>query len=354
MALLSSGIAGLFLLGETMKKNNITFAATIILIAWFPLMLGLWDKDKPAATLSLRSSNPLLLANQSALEDALGQDHEFSTGGNNSGKHLQVTFDDPLSAAPATVAASEGVLYTLDVSSKAELHFEDEDENTLQITSGGDLYSSTGLTVTNNATFNGGITLGAGDDLIGSATSDITINMDKFTVAGATGNTVIGGTFDVTGNIDPTTFETTNGGFLNHDSMTGAADTSAASSDSIVKYATLDAGGVLMHDAEGGLNNCDVDGTKTKVYTKYLTGTLDANANESIAHGVTTGATKILSVTVHVLDDDVSKYKIGELRKNESSITAYEVFYDDTNIVFLSKGSYIVSNPYRIKIDYIL
>lgn len=219
-----------------MKKNNITFAATIILIAWFPLMLGLWDKDKPAATLSLRSSNPQLLANNSALEDAIGQDHEFSTGGNNSGKHLQVTFDDPLSAAPATVAASEGVLYTLDVSSKAELHFEDEDENTLQITSGGDLYSSTGLTVTNNATFNGGITLGAGDDLIGSATSDITINMDKFTVAGATGNTVIGGTFDVTGNIDPTTYETTNGGFLDEDAMGSDAADKVASQQSIKAY----------------------------------------------------------------------------------------------------------------------
>ena len=45
----------------------------------------------------------------------------------------------------------------------------------------------------------GSITLGAGADLIGSATSDITINTDKFTVAGATGNTVIAGTLGVTG-----------------------------------------------------------------------------------------------------------------------------------------------------------
>ena len=43
------------------------------------------------------------------------------------------------------------------------------------------------------------ITLGAGADLIGSATSDITINTNKFTVAGATGNTVIGGTTTLTG-----------------------------------------------------------------------------------------------------------------------------------------------------------
>lgn len=38
------------------------------------------------------------------------------------------------------------------------------------------------------------ITLGAGADLIGSSTSDITINTNKFTVAGDTGNTVIAGT----------------------------------------------------------------------------------------------------------------------------------------------------------------
>lgn len=54
-------------------------------------------------------------------------------------------------------------------------------------------------TFTSGLTSNGAITLGAGDDLIGSATSDITINTTAFTVAGATGNTVVGGTLGVTG-----------------------------------------------------------------------------------------------------------------------------------------------------------
>jgi hypothetical protein len=185
-----------------MKKRYIPL---IILIAWLPFIMALWDKDKPSASTSLRDSNPEILANFSALESVIGQDHEFSTGGTNSGKHIQVTFDDPLSSAPSSVAASEGVLYLLDVSSKAELHFEDEDEHTLQMTSGGNLYSSTNLEIAGTSTFtgavtaNGGITLGAGDDLIGSSTSDITFNTDKFTVAGATGNTVIAGTLGVTG-----------------------------------------------------------------------------------------------------------------------------------------------------------
>lgn len=56
-------------------------------------------------------------------------------------------------------------------------------------------------TFTGAITANGGITLGAGDSLVGSATSNITFNTDKFTVAGATGNTVVAGTLGVTGKI---------------------------------------------------------------------------------------------------------------------------------------------------------
>ncbi len=53
-------------------------------------------------------------------------------------------------------------------------------------------------------TASGTITLGAGADLVGSATSDITFNTNKFTVAGDTGNTSIAGTLDVTGAFEST------------------------------------------------------------------------------------------------------------------------------------------------------
>ena len=66
-------------------------------------------------------------------------------------------------------------------------------------TVGGTLGVTGAATFTAGITANGGVTLGAGDDLIGSATSDITINTDKFTVAGDTGNTVVDGTLDVAG-----------------------------------------------------------------------------------------------------------------------------------------------------------
>lgn len=92
------------------------------------------------------------------------------------------------------------------------------------------------VTASGLITANNGVTLGAGDDLIGSSTSDITFNTNKFTVAGASGNTVVGGTLDVVGNIDPTTYETTNGGFLDEDNMASDAANKVASQQSIKKY----------------------------------------------------------------------------------------------------------------------
>jgi hypothetical protein len=55
------------------------------------------------------------------------------------------------------------------------------------------------ITASGLITANGGVTLGGSDNLVGSATSNITFNTDKFTVAGATGNTVVAGTLGVTG-----------------------------------------------------------------------------------------------------------------------------------------------------------
>lgn len=77
---------------------------------------------------------------------------------------------------------------------------------------GGTLGITGATTATGLITANGGVTLGAGDDLIGSSTSDITINTDKFTVAGATGNTVIAGTLGITGATTATGLITANGG----------------------------------------------------------------------------------------------------------------------------------------------
>jgi hypothetical protein len=69
------------------------------------------------------------------------------------------------------------------------------------------------ITASGLITANDGVTLGASDDLVGSSTSDILINTDKFTVAGATGNTVIAGTLGVTGITTATGAVVMNGGY---------------------------------------------------------------------------------------------------------------------------------------------
>ena len=231
-----------------MKRNKeFLYLVLAILCVWCPLFMAAWDKDKPSSSTSLRNSNPEILANWSALETSFGAFHEYSTGGSNTGENLSIKFNTPISTP--TNAANKSFLYEKDVSAVVELHWLDESGNELQMTSGGDLFSSAGLTVTSASTFNGNITLGAG--------SDITISGNTFTVAGTTGNTLIAGTLDVTGNIDPTTYETTNGGFLDEDDMSSDSATKVASQQSIKAFVdgiTDPAySGGESHTFEGGL-----------------------------------------------------------------------------------------------------
>ena len=196
-----------------MKNHKETICLFLALLCvWCPLSMAAWDKDKPSSSTSLRASNPEILANWSALETSFGAFHEYSTGGSNTGENLSIKFNAPISTP--TNAANKLWIYSKDVNSVVEAHILDESGNELQITSGGDLFSSAGLTITGASTLNGSITLGAGDDLIGSSTSDITFNTNKFTVAGATGNTVIAGTCDITGATEVTGVATLGDGSL--------------------------------------------------------------------------------------------------------------------------------------------
>jgi hypothetical protein len=132
---------------------------------------------------------------------------------------------------------------------------------------GGTLGVTGASTFTAGITANGGVTLGAGDDLIGSSTSDITINTNKFTVAGASGNTLVAGTLDVQGNIDPTTYETTNGGFLDEDDLASDSANMVASQQSIKAY--IDSNDV---DGDDPTTDDSTDDTLAKSHA-YLTQT---------------------------------------------------------------------------------
>ncbi len=108
-----------------------------------------------------------------------------------------------------------------------------------------------------------------------------------------------------------------------------------------------------IHDTEGGYAQVDVDGTKTNVYTKYLTGTLDADSETSVAHGVT-GIDNILSVSVMLYDDVAAMYRVEEMFAVAAANNSFFARFDATNIVIGTVGANFQGNNYRIKIDYIL
>ncbi len=140
-------------------------------------------------------------------------------------------------------------------------------------------------------------TVAGGWVAMGHLLGDIAINTDKFTVARATGNTVVGGTLDVTGNIDPTSYETTNGGFLDEDAMGSDSATNVASQQSIKAYIDNNAtdsqsiikGWVNFAGADGSVNDSfNVTGAVTRNSKGNYTITWDTNfANNDYVVSVT-------------------------------------------------------------------
>lgn len=70
-----------------------------------------------------------------AVRERLEVDHSWD-GDEDDGEHKKVTFTAPLGSDP-TNAEDKGHLYTKDVDDKAELFWQDEDGNAIQLTSGG-------------------------------------------------------------------------------------------------------------------------------------------------------------------------------------------------------------------------
>ncbi len=213
---------------KTLKRACACFVIVLFITA---IAYGVWDKDKPAAGTSLRSSNPEILANNTALQTAIDAEHDFGdstqTGSHTPGS-ARAFFQD---AAPTTQIDGHGFAQT-DLGS---LWFDTDSSIDNQF----HVLTATTPTWTPVSTEIMAFMLASGR-VFGSTlgvTGDFAVNTNKFQVTAASGNTLVAGTLDVTGNIDPTTYETTNGGFLDEDNMASDAADKVASQQSIKAYA---------------------------------------------------------------------------------------------------------------------
>jgi hypothetical protein len=212
-------------------------------------------------------------------------------------------------------------------------------EDDLKATFAGEVAIAGATSVAGMITANGGLTLGAGDDLLGSATSDITINSDKFTVAGATGNTVVAGTLTVTGNADfdgTLEFDSISGtgsvaitDILDTDAMSDASATTLATSESIKAY--VDSVG---HASAQGLSvktDCRV-ATTIELNATYVNVDDSPDAQgATLTNAGTDAALVIDGITVSTSD--------RVLVKGQASATAYENgIYTVTNLGSVSSN----------------
>lgn len=223
-------------------KKNVFIIVIAVIIAWIPMYMGAWDKTLPAGTTPFKDADDKIRDNNSAIETAFDNDHIFTTGSTQTGEHNQVTL--AVSGSAPTVSANEGGVYSFDVDQGdatviAELYYKDESANTIQITSSGNrLANATYFTATDNA--------GTGSVNVIKAHTDDEIQLGTNTTVNGTLNATgtlaadaamtVATTLDVTGNIDPTTYETTNGGFQNDGTFAATTVDTTMSSAAIKTY----------------------------------------------------------------------------------------------------------------------
>lgn len=102
--------------------------------------------------------------------------------GADTGEHRKVLYHAPITS-PATVAASHGVTFIKDVAGKAELHWIDEDEQEIQLTSAGTILLADGR-ITNDTYLLGIDNAGTGTvNLIKAGTNDLATLPDSAEMA---------------------------------------------------------------------------------------------------------------------------------------------------------------------------
>lgn len=271
------------------------------------------DTARPAGSDDPAEADDNMRRIQAAVQERENVDHYWPLTGTevsdaDTGEHRKVTLR--VGSAPSNVA-NKGFLYLKDVGAKGELHFQDEDGNEIVMSSlGNNLANATYLKATNKA--------GDGSvDLIKAGRN----------VADDTDVAIVPDLTRTASNAAP------------------VEDTDLANKKYIDDHVGHDGDGYVLRD---------VDGTPTKVYVKYLTGTLDADSQTEVAHGVANALTKILHVSATVAADD-SIFRVYDYDKSSvSGAIGWFLQWDATNVIFSGVEADHQSHSYRIKIDYIL
>ncbi len=105
----------------------------------------------------------------------------------------------------------------------------------------------------------------------------------------------------------------------------------------------------------GGSGQSDVDGTPTTIYSEYFTGTTDSDSQTAVAHGITSGLTKILHVSGAITTTSGSTYITATYRNIDATANrGFSMGFDGTNVYFSHVQTNQQGKLYVIKVDYIL
>ncbi len=135
----------------TALYRPIGIVKTLISNSFATVFSSTYDTATPAGTDSPTEADDRMREIKAAVQERMNVDHYWPLTGTevsdaDAGEHRKILFHAPITATP-TVAASHGDLRIKDVTAKAELHWTDEDENEIQLTSGGNLHTSQGFTM---------------------------------------------------------------------------------------------------------------------------------------------------------------------------------------------------------------
>jgi len=106
------------------------------------------------------------------------------------------------------------------------------------------------------------------------------------------------------------------------------------------------------NDSEGAYNFASINGTLTKVYTKYFTGTTDNDNLTEVAHGIA-DFNKILSCS-SVVAANANTYLINGEYTALGATFDFGIRINATNINIQDVGTEMRNENYRLKIDYYL